>query len=50
MPREGQKNSRAREWTDGKKVNELNYRLRKLSWIGKEVKIGLNENKQSWWG
>lgn len=29
-----------------KRMNEIHARLRKLSWIGKEVKIGLNEVKE----
>lgn len=31
---------------NGKRVNEINYRLRKLSWIGKEAKTGFNEITQ----
>lgn len=41
LPRQGQKNSGTRgQRINGKRVNEINYWLRKLSWIGKEVKTG----------
>lgn len=32
---------------NSKKENEVSGRLRKLSWIGKEVKIGLDEVKKT---